>query len=101
MKYTATFSNGQTVTRTSEKNYTHCGAFVNGNQVKGASFSATIPQPYYSAIGATMPSNQAMIGYKQRQALTQKAEAIRAEWKWEVVKVLHLHQPRAAAILPT
>lgn len=83
--YTATFSNGQTISRTSEREYKAAGAYVNQEtgQIKGETFSASTPKEtrvIFYTISRRAP-------YRDRQWAEAENAKIAKSWKWEIVPV--------------
>lgn len=87
--YRATFSNGQTVTRTSERDYHFCGAFIHREtgEMTGESFGLKHPQPYWARVSETMPDRRARYSYQQRLAIAERIKHQRSKWTFEIVPV--------------
>ena len=86
MKYQATFSNGQTITRTSERNYRKAGAYINvqTGELRGQTFSEGIPTET-RRVFRTIP--RFGISYKTEQAIKAYNKEAAKVWRWEVVEV--------------
>ena len=85
--YKATFSNGETVTRTSAHGYKTAGRWINRNtnEGKGGTFSANEAKPVISDI-ACPAFRYATTAQERKQIKREQAEALKV-WRWEVVKV--------------
>ncbi len=91
--YSATFSNGKTITRTSEREYKTAGAYINQEtgEMSGETFSAKTPTETRTIYETINPRWSSWIGYHKYIEFEKKAKAYNAAqariWKWEIVTV--------------
>jgi len=89
--YTATFSNGQTKTRTSHRQYRYAVGLVNkttGKLVNVTFTNSDTPRPsWYGVADLATSANSYGLSANERDAYNRKAMALRDNWNVEVIEL--------------
>ena len=88
MKYTATFSNGQTITRNSEHEYRYAAGLIDSDgKVHNVTFSKT-NNPKIDWWGTGVSVGGHGLSNKERTLANRQNEEIKRNWKVEIVKAV-------------